>query len=373
MTTLTITHTTAQGTLLEGTTKGDGAWEAIKGGGYLTSGWRYFRSMGQFGVHMSRDRAPKLAVIDATAKVLRAAGFDVDVEIDGTPRDYAEAEAERADRMEGRAERLEARAERKAGESDARYQAAHRIADGIPMGQPILVGHHSERRHRRDIERMHTNMRASVEADKEAKRAADAAASAARHMEARENPRRVYRRIRTQEAELRKVERALAASCQYSGARMKERMAGQPWNCVGCGAAQEIGADLVVPGHGSPSGRYLEQLTLNKAHLEEQLRYWREALQAARDSGADVPPDTDAVKKGWWIRSWAGWNEVVRVNKVSVTIRDTYGNPSAPADHPSQWFTRTITLDDVREIRETSPFAVPAPADAVELDAAVKA
>ena len=29
------------------------------------------------------------------------------------------------------------------------------IADGIPMGQPILVGHHSEGRHRSDLKKMH--------------------------------------------------------------------------------------------------------------------------------------------------------------------------------------------------------------------------
>ncbi|HEY3498549.1 MAG TPA: DUF3560 domain-containing protein, partial [Polyangiaceae bacterium] len=33
-----------------------------------------------------------------------------------------------------------------------------RIARCIPLGQPILVGHHSERRHRRDVERIHSNM-----------------------------------------------------------------------------------------------------------------------------------------------------------------------------------------------------------------------
>ncbi|WP_132290495.1 DUF3560 domain-containing protein [Kribbella sp. VKM Ac-2568] len=41
------------------------------------------------------------------------------------------------------------------GRTSARPRAARRqISDHIPLGQPILVGHHSERRHRRDIERM---------------------------------------------------------------------------------------------------------------------------------------------------------------------------------------------------------------------------
>lgn len=47
--------------------------------------------------------------------------------------------------------------------SDARIGAAHRIADGIPLGQPILVGHHSEAHARRDQARIQTNMDKGVE------------------------------------------------------------------------------------------------------------------------------------------------------------------------------------------------------------------
>lgn len=60
-------------------------------------------------------------------------------------------------RREGRVERLEARAKKARSEGRARLDSSSRIADAIPMGQPILVGHHSEKRHRRDIERIQTN------------------------------------------------------------------------------------------------------------------------------------------------------------------------------------------------------------------------
>lgn len=42
-------------------------------------------------------------------------------------------------------------------------------------GQPILIGHHSEGRHRRDIEKMHSKMSRSVQADKKAEHYADRA------------------------------------------------------------------------------------------------------------------------------------------------------------------------------------------------------
>ncbi len=67
--------------------------------------------------------------------------------------------------MSTRRERLERKVERRgewATKAKARsataFAAAHRIADGIPFGQPILVGHHSERRARKDQERIHGGM-----------------------------------------------------------------------------------------------------------------------------------------------------------------------------------------------------------------------
>jgi hypothetical protein len=68
---------------------------------------------------------------------------------------------------EKKAARLEAYQNRAAKNdkiSDQSYETAKEIGSWIPPGQPILVGHHSERRHRRDIEKIDNNMRKSVEA-----------------------------------------------------------------------------------------------------------------------------------------------------------------------------------------------------------------
>ena len=85
-----------------------------------------------------------------------------------------------AERKEARIDRLASRAARAQAESTAAYHAAHSITDHIPPGQPILVGHHSEKRHRRDLDKIDRNMRKSVEADEKASyyaRRAEAAAS----------------------------------------------------------------------------------------------------------------------------------------------------------------------------------------------------
>jgi hypothetical protein len=54
-------------------------------------------------------------------------------------------------------------------ESERTFNTAQQIGSYIPFGQPILVGHHSEGRHRRDLNRIDSNMRQSIEADKKAK------------------------------------------------------------------------------------------------------------------------------------------------------------------------------------------------------------
>lgn len=51
-------------------------------------------------------------------------------------------------KQEARRERLVIAAGRASAESVERYNAASKMAEVIPFGQPILVGHHSERRDR---------------------------------------------------------------------------------------------------------------------------------------------------------------------------------------------------------------------------------
>jgi predicted ABC-type ATPase len=74
-----------------------------------------------------------------------------------------------------RKERAESRAERLQRRGEAQWQASGDEVRNIPMGQPILVGHHSERRHRRALERQDRKARAAVATLDEAKAAAYAA------------------------------------------------------------------------------------------------------------------------------------------------------------------------------------------------------
>lgn len=64
--------------------------------------------------------------------------------------DYVNPYEERQDQ---RRERYEDRATRARAEGAASQKRANDMLGVIPLGQPILVGHHSERRHRRTLER----------------------------------------------------------------------------------------------------------------------------------------------------------------------------------------------------------------------------
>ena len=115
MSDITIRHTHEDGTLIEGSAKGDGVYEILKG---LRGNWRYFPSLRQIGLGQSRDKAAKTWDINQAAEALRKAGHDVTVEVDDSQRrTVAEIEADRAERAEARAERYEERAGKRGTEA----------------------------------------------------------------------------------------------------------------------------------------------------------------------------------------------------------------------------------------------------------------
>lgn len=67
------------------------------------------------------------------------------------------------ERREARAARLRGWAEKREASGEARIETAHQLGAGIPFGQPILIGHHSEKRHRGTIARIDSNMRAGID------------------------------------------------------------------------------------------------------------------------------------------------------------------------------------------------------------------
>lgn len=75
--------------------------------------------------------------------------------------DYAERQEQKKELYQERLEQAEQR-------SQAHYENQSKIASAIPMGQPILTGHHSEKRHRNDLKKIDNEMRKSIQESEKA-------------------------------------------------------------------------------------------------------------------------------------------------------------------------------------------------------------
>jgi hypothetical protein len=194
---LTITHTPADGTLIEGTTKGDGTAAIFK-----ATGWRWARTLGTWYVPRTRDHGPNPTLLHATTDRLRAAGHDVAVQVAATRRSAAEVEAATQERARARAAALDATA-LAARAWAARTESAQQAAgDRLPDN-----GHHSEPAHRRAIERADAAMRRSIDADQAATEVTRRAEVAAHTSSTRHNPVTVANRVDRLEAEFRSAQR----------------------------------------------------------------------------------------------------------------------------------------------------------------------
>jgi len=111
------------------------------------------------------------------------------------------------ERAEDRADRFETYSEKRAEDAERAHEMVEAIAGHIPFGQPILVGHHSEARARKDAERIRNGMKKAVGLWETSQYWTRRAAAAVRHAKYKENPAVRHRRIKTIEADKRKAER----------------------------------------------------------------------------------------------------------------------------------------------------------------------
>lgn len=289
---LTITHTHEAGTLIDGTSRGDGTAEILK-----ANGWRWGRSIAAWYVPHSRDRLPKEHVITRTAAALEAAGYELaPLELDRTIRSTAEVEADKAARQEARVDALQAKADRKSHAAAAAWQRHYADVDRLPeSGEPVKLGHHSEQRHRRALEKAHDSARRGVDADREADRAAAAAEAATHTTAARNNPVTVANRITKLAADIRRIERNTVAPVYVDGDGYRPATA--------------------------------EQIEKRRAHyaprlaeLTDQHAYW-EAVRAEQiATGQATNYSAATVHKGDLVKIRGHWSRVLKANPKTVAI-----------------------------------------------------
>ncbi|MFF0629758.1 DUF3560 domain-containing protein [Streptomyces sp. NPDC004296] len=346
---LLLSHVHADGTILRGSVKGDGVWDLLK---ELQCGWSWSRKVDFLFITHSRDDIADRWKIRRTAEALRAAGWTVGVTVDNhTKRPVAEREAEKYERAEERAEKFDEWASNASARADSAWKAGHRIADGIPFGQPILVGHHSERRARRDAERIDSAMRQSIAENKKATHHAERAAAAGAYQAYRTNPARTLRRIETLQTELRRVCAAFNA----------------PW----CSLAE------------APTAERRDDMTVHCDDLIETIEYWRRVIAGAEADGFKVWGPDDFTKGDFALHSgsWyqigrkpgqksvsVAWN--LRLSpKAIMTLEDATGDDGKARTHPAHYSKITARLSAPDMARFMERGRVPSEAEAHALAA----
>lgn len=119
--------------------------------------------------------------------------------------------ADHDERREARVLRLRAGAAAARSEVASAHTYVRRMGE-VMNGQPILVGHHSEKRHRRDIGRVDAAMRKACRADRDAKRLEQAAAAAERNTAIRADEPEAITRLREKLAELERQRETIKAT-----------------------------------------------------------------------------------------------------------------------------------------------------------------
>jgi len=201
---------------------------------------------------------------------------------------FAEQQERIVERAQERVERMEAHAEKAEHRAAAAFERAdlREEKSGIPLGQPILVGHHSERRHRRAIERSDNAMRKGIEESDKAKyfAARAAAAECTAGQGQMQSKRYLQNRIDENAAELRDIDRKL----------------NKPENQIHV--------------------EWLERLRKVRAEYQEKLDYF----QAAMNALGGVAFSRANVRPGDVVKIRGRWEQVVKANGKTVAVTSCF-------------------------------------------------
>ncbi|MEA5456928.1 DUF3560 domain-containing protein [Sinomonas sp. JGH33] len=248
----------------------------------------------------SRDRLPKTHVIRRTIAALREAGFEAEADLSTETRSTAEVEADRIARQQDRVEALESKADRRAAAAGAAWNRERAAVEALPEGgEPIKVGHHSEARHRRAIERAHASTRAAVAAENAAGEAAARAATAARTTGARYSVQTVANRIEKLGADIRRLERQIVDDT-YDPER-------------GYRPATE-----------EEKARRARSAAPRLGELRDQLAYWEGVRAEHIATGKATNHSRETIKPGDAVRIRGHWRRVVRANAKTVSVETGY-------------------------------------------------
>ncbi len=302
------------------------------------------------------------------------------------------------DRAEQRAERFEDYSDSRQDDAERAREAVSAIADNIPLGQPILVGHHSERHARRDAEKIENGMRRAVKMWETAEYWKDRAAGAIGHAKYKELPAVRARRIKGLEADKRSHERDIERAERFTKAwsvslewdpevrrltreqaraianydhacssmcyPLKDYPRNPPasqyegamglWSALGDTDEQAIitpeqARDFALRSHAATirhANRWLQ-------HINNRLAYERAMLA----EGGGLKADGFDIKIGGQVKRRGQWFVVVKLNKRNGTL-----NSVTVSGH----WASTIPMEDIQD------YQPPAEGDAEKVEARMK-
>ena len=256
------------------------------------------------------------------------------------------------DRAEERADRFEGYQESRARDAQSAHAGVAAISQRFEFGQPILVGHHSERKARKDAERMENGMRRAVKMWDTSQYWQHRAEGALAHAKHKERPDVRARRIKTIEADKRKQERTIAEAEGYLAAWAKPltmeqakaiangmffsrkfSLADYPRNPPASQYEGDMGLWSALDG-GVITVDQARELVLKAyprtiawanrwvAHYDNRLTYERAMLQEQGGTAADrfdLQPGGTVLVRGEWVT-------VIRVNKSGGKITSVTTN-----------------------------------------------
>lgn len=236
------------------------------------------------------------------------------------------------DDVEARVDRFSGYAENAAKSAEQAHDRVSQIADGIPLGQPILVGHHSERRARRDAEKIQSGMNKAISESKRAEYWNYRIQASIRHANYKEQPPVIARRIAKLEAEERRFKREVSkeektrlhvrlfSDARYEMAKQYQKDHPDDWT----EAAEH---EYIMTQKTPLNAAVKEQLDRAWAHRMKWAERWLEHTQmlleyqrALYTASGGIVADKLDITKGDFIQ-WRGREcEVIRVNPKTVSV-----------------------------------------------------
>lgn len=234
-----------------------------------------------------------------------------------------------ADRAEDKAERFAGYSANAGNRSAIAARASSAAVEGIPPGQPILIGHHSEKRHRAAIKKAQRNATRSVEEFRKSGYWAERAQGVLSHADRKHQPGAISRRIKKLEAQVRKRERVI----DPKGADWAQSL---DW-LRGFEKKSEKEIAEIWQRRVARSIRWIE-------HLRGQIAFWQTILA---DAGGLVADKFD-LQVGGWIQGNYGWGQIKRINRVGERINSVSLDPKT---FTRSWGLRVVKYERIREYK----------------------